>query len=164
MWLQKGSAQMTTALFKECSGCQKVFSASSEHFHRQKNGKYGFTSKCKDCKNKQIADWTARNPEMSRAQKMRWKNLNYDKYLQIKRDDQRRRKYNLKSGKVSVEDWNEMLKECNYSCLHCGITDDITQDHIIPLSKGGQNVIENIQPLCRSCNSSKRDKILVPRK
>ncbi len=90
---------------------------------------------------------------------MRWKALNYDKYLQIKRDDQRRRKYALKSGKIDINDWVAMLKRYDYSCAHCGSKNDITQDHIIPLVKGGQNVISNIQPLCRLCNSRKRDKL-----
>ncbi len=89
---------------------------------------------------------------------MRWKALNYDKYLQVKRDDQRRRKYALKSGTINVTDWYNMLADYNHACAYCGSQEDITQDHIIPLSKGGQNVIENIQPLCRTCNSRKRDK------
>lgn len=154
------SVATTPALYKRCSGCQLVLEANSFNFHKQKHGKYGFTSKCKTCKNLQIADWTKRNPEMSREQKLRWKNKNYEKYLQIKRDDQRRRKYRLKSGSITSEDWAAMLESCDYRCVFCGSGEDITQDHIIPLSKGGQNIIENIQPLCRSCNSKKRDKIL----
>lgn len=45
------------------------------------------------------------------------------------------------------------------TCLRCG-RDDIpmTIDHVLPVSKGGSNYISNIQPLCRACNSSKRDK------
>jgi 5-methylcytosine-specific restriction endonuclease McrA len=150
---------MTVVASKTCTSCKKVLEATPANFHKQKNGRYGFTSKCKPCKNLEIAEWTRKNPEMSRAQKMRWKALNYEKYLQIKRDDQRRRKYRLRSGKVGVEEWKKMLAEYNFSCAHCGSQDDITQDHIIPLSRGGANLIENIQPLCRSCNSRKRDKV-----
>jgi 5-methylcytosine-specific restriction protein A len=40
-------------------------------------------------------------------------------------------------------------------CSRCGSTDDLTADHIVPLSAGGESVIENMQTLCRSCNSRK---------
>ena len=40
-------------------------------------------------------------------------------------------------------------------CAHCGVTENLTIDHIIPLAKGGTNDLDNLQPLCKSCNSSK---------
>lgn len=33
--------------------------------------------------------------------------------------------------------------------------DDVTVDHVLPLSKGGTSAIENLSPLCRRRNSAK---------
>jgi 5-methylcytosine-specific restriction endonuclease McrA len=38
-------------------------------------------------------------------------------------------------------------------CSWCGKTEDLTGDHITPLSKGGTNEAANVRVLCRSCNS-----------
>lgn len=42
-----------------------------------------------------------------------------------------------------------------YRCKHCNSHIDLCADHIHPESKGGETVLENLQTLCRSCNSKK---------
>lgn len=42
-----------------------------------------------------------------------------------------------------------------FNCLVCNSEERLTCDHIIPESRGGQTVEDNIQTLCKSCNSKK---------
>ena len=54
--------------------------------------------------------------------------------------------------------WRQLSKQvCTEvgRCQRCGATEDLTGDHIVPRSEGGRNVRENVQVLCRSCNSRK---------
>jgi hypothetical protein len=48
-----------------------------------------------------------------------------------------------------------VLERDAYRCQICGDWHDLTIDHVYPRSKGGQTVLENLQTLCRSCNSRK---------
>lgn len=43
----------------------------------------------------------------------------------------------------------------HYTCQQCGATKHLSLDHIWPYSKGGPDTMENLQTLCRSCNSRK---------
>lgn len=42
-----------------------------------------------------------------------------------------------------------------YRCVQCGGWDDLTIDHILAVANGGTDEDENLQAMCRSCNSRK---------
>ena len=42
-----------------------------------------------------------------------------------------------------------------YRCVECTSHIDLTCDHIVPESKGGETTFENLQTMCRPCNSKK---------
>lgn len=58
-------------------------------------------------------------------------------------------------------EWLLLKEQYNNTCPACGDNEKpLTKDHIIPISKGGSNNIENIQPLCKRCNSKKHTEII----
>jgi hypothetical protein len=65
----------------------------------------------------------------------------------------------IDSGKVPSEVFKAVMKRDDYHCQHpgCDATEHLTIDHkIVPWSEGGSSTdLENLQVLCRSCNSRK---------
>lgn len=66
-------------------------------------------------------------------------------------------------GSYTTKEWQELKEKSGNKCVFCHRAEaDVTlsADHIVPLTKGGTNFIENIQPLCRSCNSKKGNRLI----
>lgn len=66
-------------------------------------------------------------------------------------------------GEYTEAQWVLLKRQYGNSCPSCFKSEPIITlhaDHIIPITKGGSNWIENIQPLCKTCNSSKHTKII----
>jgi len=95
-------------------------------------------------------------PEHRKDLTRKWRKENYDRvlYLNLKR---RSRKSNA-DGSHTFGDWETLKAQYNFTCPCCGKSEPeitLSEDHIIPLSRGGSDNIENIQPLCGCCNSKK---------
>lgn len=43
-------------------------------------------------------------------------------------------------------------------CANCGSTNNLEVDHIVPLSRGGTNDIDNLRILCKSCHRKRKKK------
>ena len=89
-----------------------------------------------------------------------WKG-GYENTLMLNR---KRRILKLKAeGSHVLYEWENLKIQYNLTCPSCKRREPeikLTEDHIIPLSKGGSDNIENIQPLCRNCNCKKYNKII----
>jgi 5-methylcytosine-specific restriction endonuclease McrA len=63
------------------------------------------------------------------------------------------------SGQVTKKAWAEILEYHDHRCAYClEKSDELTLDHVIAISRGGEHVPENIVPACRACNSKKCDR------
>lgn len=61
-------------------------------------------------------------------------------------------------GSHTPDEWLAVVRYHDGLCAKCNaevIGGTPTKDHIIPIYQGGSDAIENLQPLCRQCNSSK---------
>jgi hypothetical protein len=56
---------------------------------------------------------------------------------------------------VSSEERAAVLDRDGLACLRCGSKTELSIDHIKPLVCGGDNSFENLQTLCKACNSAK---------
>ncbi|MEX8520510.1 MAG: HNH endonuclease [Leptothrix sp. (in: b-proteobacteria)] len=74
-------------------------------------------------------------------------------------------------GSVPSRAWRQVPALANpklfardrYVCAYCGVDvahDDLTREHIVPTSRGGQDSWMNCITACRSCNSRKGSRLL----
>lgn len=117
----------------------------------------------------QNLEWKSKNRELHREQSRKRYRLKSDlikgqvkawskaNSVRIRYYNHRRRQL-LKNGSWTPREWEFVKAILAYTCPACGRKEpeiELTFDHVIPISKGGDNTIHNCQPLCNTCNSSK---------
>lgn len=68
---------------------------------------------------------------------------------------------------ISPKEWYALrhliFDRDGHKCVYCGSDGEgvsLHCDHVIPWSKGGESIFQNLVTACRFCNSSKRDRDL----
>jgi 5-methylcytosine-specific restriction endonuclease McrA len=64
-----------------------------------------------------------------------------------------------RSKKITTKIRRLVFERDAYRCVRCNTHLNLCVDHKHPWSKGGSDEIDNLQTLCRSCNSKKKDKM-----
>ena len=108
---------------------------------------------------KQARDnWRINNSARDKENRANWAKANPMKIAEMWHNRRSRLKFN--GGTYTEKEWISLCTYYDFHCLSCLKKKPLTVDHVIPLSKGGVNVIENIQPLCKNCNSRKQNKMI----
>jgi 5-methylcytosine-specific restriction endonuclease McrA len=114
--------------------------------------------------------WAAGNRESAKEAVRRWNAANPDRVRKIKRDAQQRRR--ARQEGAYREEWTttDILERDGWECQvpDCRCPDGRairpaaeyrwrgTVDHIVPLSRDGQDVVSNLRAAHQTCNSAKR--------
>jgi len=173
-------------MFKRiCQNCKKDFAAKTERrVYCSSECKWqGWYQKNKGKRKESSRLWYRRNKEkVKRSSKIWWDRKG--KYLEKRHtypqkgskewflyrqkrqviDQNRIAKIKDIGGRFSLREWQKLKEQFSYTCPTCGRREPqihLTIDHITPISKGGNNWIENIQPLCKICNLRKGAKLLL---
>ena len=157
---------------QKCQTCKIEKSLSD--FHKNKNMPTGHTPQCKLCTSErskrryqkagekmrqQMAEQRKRDYEYRLEIERRSRAKNKDRYRPIKNATQSKRNRILNNTEYKILP-KDLHKIYNSNCWACGSKENISLDHVIPLSKGGTHSVGNMLSLCRSCNSSKSNRFL----
>lgn len=150
---------------KKCTLCKTEYPATLEYFYAHKKIKSGLRPDCKDCARKYALN--------------RLNNMSAKARYEMKRAEQQRnrhtyreavRKQNAIKRGVHHEHWTEkqLIETYGSNCYICNNSIDLTlprtgkgseyslwPDHVVPISRGGENTIRNVRPCHRKCNQTK---------
>jgi len=184
-----GGASMFNMLSqKRCSKCGEWKNKSE--FNKNKRYSDGYQSYCKDCMSAYSKKWSEDNPDKRKSITNKWRSNNKSLLVLLARtwnvlNPERKREINRNWNKnhpkqvrmmekkrdalernapglgITEKEWEQLKADYHYLCGYCGKKLPLELDHIIPLSKGGADEIENAIPACRTCNASKSNNPLI---
>lgn len=111
-----------------------------------------------------MAKYFQENKERAVARNKQWIKEHPEQSEEIQSRSRHNRRARL-AGVQGTWSYKEFAKLCVASDNHCYYCHKqcgkLTADHMIPIARKGPNTIDNIVPVCLSCNCSKRHKTLL---
>ena len=139
---------------------EKIAAGYKKWYEANKEKKAATHKKWYEANKEKIAAWQKKygqeNKEKIAAGYKKWREENKEKIAA--RDAKRSAIKAGLPGHFTAAEFTAICEKYNNRCLCCGKKNKLEADHVIPITwKGSTNYIENIQPLCKSCNSGKRN-------
>ncbi len=82
-----------------------------------------------------------------------WIRLGEDREIAFSTADTLRRQYRRDPQDPKMRE--HVMQRDGFACVYCGAVNGLEVDHVVPLSRGGANTMQNIVVACRSCNATK---------
>jgi len=98
--------------------------------------------------------WRVQHPEQVKMNSREYRETHRD-YRAVHNAKRRALKAGCRANVFTGKEWGAMKAAYGYRCVYCQKKKPLTQDHVIPLAKGGLHDKANIVPACQSCNSRK---------
>ena len=166
---------------KKCPTCGEWKPANNEHFTIKNDRWDKLNPQCKSCqkiyaiKNKGSIQRRGRERYIQKkehitALNLEWQKNNRERVYEINNKSRRtengrktrcrlqQKRDALKNSLIcdfTSEQWQATMEHFESKCAYCGKAKRLTQDHFIPLKKGGGYTVSNIIPACLNCNSKK---------
>lgn len=147
---------------RRCAICGEIKPKTEEYFHVGERNNRGYTfmqwtSYCRPCASKKSKELIYANYDRYAQKRREWATKNREALNAYSRE--RRAHAVANGGKLAGDQWEEAKEFFGGCCAYCGKeTKELTRDHFIPITKGGQWDATNIIPACKPCNSSKNNK------
>lgn len=130
-------------------------------YHANKQKRRAYLDANRERHNEHARRARAKNPQWAKAYARRYR---AEKPHILKAlSNKRRARKTAAGGAFTAGEWRMLCELYDHTCLACGKREPdikLVADHVIPVSKGGDSYITNIQPLCFSCNSRKHDRFI----
>jgi len=151
------NAKLSKQGLKKCTYCLKIMPIS-EYKLIGKTRIAEFCSSCEDRQKDKKREYDQSNYDKRKERKK----IIYDIWKKGAGKELRiishRKRESLKRGldsNFTQKEWEYCKDIFKNECAYCGREKELTQDHFIPISKGGEYTVNNIVPACLSCNTSK---------